>query len=164
MLADVLVCIVRPRGAVCVRLPLVPVAVRLVVPVVALLAALKSKEMLAPMLTVKGDDVFSVAPTGSELRATCTCPENPFSGVTLTLIALLVLPCATVTVEAENVSAKSGKEGGGDCMSACPPPQPTSKANEPASKASGTRRKRPECRARQSKRPIRSPHTAPKTA
>jgi len=60
-------------------LPLVPVAVRLIVPVAAVSLAVKSEGTLAPAFTVKGERGFATIPVGSMPSETCTWPENPFS-------------------------------------------------------------------------------------
>ena len=68
--------------------------------------------------TVKGEAGFAITPVGRVPSDTCTWPERPFRGVTLTLMALLVLPCATATVAGERFKAKSGEAGEGGCTSA----------------------------------------------
>jgi len=78
---------------------------------------------------------FAVMPAGNPLSVTCTSPENPFSAVTLTLTALLVLPCETETVDEEKLMAKSSAGGG---VAERKTPRPASN------------------------RPIRSPNAAPK--
>jgi len=106
-----------------------------------------------------------VTPDGNPLSDTCTSPEKPFWGVMLTLTALLVLPCETETVGEEKLMTKSGAGGGGggSTNGSAPPPQPTDNTIiTPAEISTGTGRKRPDCRAQRSNRPIRSPHFAPK--
>jgi len=93
-------------------LPLVAVDVRLSDAGAALPLALNKSEISDPMLTVKGLVGFAVTPAGRPVIETCTCPEKPFFGATLTLTALLVLPCATVIDVEENEKEKSGAGGG----------------------------------------------------
>jgi hypothetical protein len=66
-----------------------------------------------PTFKVKGLAGFAVTPAGRPVIETSTCPEKPFFGVTLTVTALLVLPCATVTDGEEKETEKSGTGGGG---------------------------------------------------
>ena len=93
-------------------MPLVAVAVRLSEAGVALPLALNNSEISVPTLTMKGLAGFAVTPAGRPAIETCTCPEKPFFGATLTLTALLVLPCATVIDVEENEKEKSGAGGG----------------------------------------------------
>ena len=109
----VLACTLSPNEAECVRLPLVPVVLRVTVPVVAELPALKVKEAFAPGLTENGLAGLTVTPDGRLLRTTCTVPEKPFCGVTLTVTAGLVAPWETDIVEGDTVREKSGAGGGG---------------------------------------------------
>ncbi|GAC1632673.1 MAG: hypothetical protein NVS9B14_06230 [Candidatus Acidiferrum sp.] len=95
------------------RLPLVPDAVRLTAPVEAELLALKSTDAFAPGVIENGLVGLAVTPDGNPVRETWTAPEKPFCGVTLTVTAVLVAPCDTVTVVGETEMEKSGEGGGG---------------------------------------------------
>lgn len=90
-----------------------PVALREIEPTVAELFALKSRDAFAPGLTENGLAGLTETPAGNPVRATCTVPEKPFCGVTLTVTALLVAPCDTEMVDGEIESEKSGAGGGG---------------------------------------------------
>ena len=87
-----------------VRLPDVPVTVTLAVPTAAVLLAVNVKVVaLCELLGLKA----AVTPLGNPVAAKLTLPVNPFHGVTMTVVALLV-PCVTLTLLAEVESVKVG--------------------------------------------------------
>src|SRR5215472_9715875 len=86
------------------REPLVPVAVTLAVPTVAVLETVKVNVLLP---VVDAGLKLAVTPAGNPLAARATVPENPFTGATL-MVPLPVPPCATDSVAGLADNVKSG--------------------------------------------------------
>jgi len=86
------------------REPLVPVAVTLAVPTVAVLETVKVNVLLP---VVDAGLKLAVTPAGNPLAARATVPENPFTGATV-IVLLPVAPCATDRVAGLADNVKSG--------------------------------------------------------
>lgn len=93
---------VRLIFAVCVRVPLVPVTVTLVVPVAAVLEAVNVTVLLP---VVDAGLKLAVTPEGKPLAESATLPVNPPNGETVTVL-LPVPPWVTLALVA--VREKSG--------------------------------------------------------
>lgn len=90
---------------VCVRLPEVPVIVTVTVPVVALELAAK----LRALDEVAGLGLnAAVTPCGNPEMANVTLPENPYNGLTVTVLLPLAPPFAIASVLGEVDRVKSG--------------------------------------------------------
>jgi hypothetical protein len=92
-------------------------------PVAALAEAAKTTGVLAPEATLKGLDGLEVTPEGSALSATCTTPEKPFNGLTVTLTGGLEAFCAMEIELDDRLSVKSAAGGGGGGGLEDEPPQ-----------------------------------------
>jgi hypothetical protein len=105
-------CTVSARGAVCVRLPEVPVNVTVDVEDAAVTAAVSVTVCAIPgaRLNVAG---LAVTPAGSPVIAMFTVPVNEFTAVAVTLTKPLAPPAASVAEVGASVSVKSG--GGAPC-------------------------------------------------
>src|ERR1700676_817872 len=85
--------IIKERLAECDKLPLLPCAITVKLPVAAVEEAPKITGVpAAPAAMLKGLAGFEVTPAGTPERLTCTVPINPFSGFTETVTAELVAP------------------------------------------------------------------------
>src|SRR5260370_276705 len=90
--------------------PDVPVTVMVLVPVVAVLVAVKGRSLVEVVGFVPK---LAVTPDGNPDADKLTLPENPFEGVTV-IVLLPLLPCVMVKLEGEAESEKSGvAEAGG---------------------------------------------------
>ena len=92
---------------VCVSVPDVPVMVMLLVPVVAVLLAVKVRTLLDVVGLTPNE---AVTPLGSAEFDRLTEPVKPFRSVTL-MVLLPLLPCFTVRLEGEAEIEKSGCAG-----------------------------------------------------
>ena len=104
----------------------------------------KTSGVLAPPATLKGLAGLEVTPVGRELSATCTAPEKPFNGLTVTLTAGLEAFCVMEIELDDRHSAKSAAGGGGGGGLEDEPPQlPQISASERRTAAGTPRRNRP---------------------
>src|SRR5207244_4109941 len=129
-------CTITLKLAECDRFPLVPCAAAVALPVAEDESAPKITDWDAPAFTENGLAGFEVTPVGKPDSVTCTKPVKPFCAATVTLTAVLVVPCVSVRELGESVSEKSGC-GGGGCTFA-PPPQPAAPAATPSNMSTGT--------------------------
>jgi hypothetical protein len=111
---------VRPRLAGWEREPLVPEAMMVKFPVLALGAAEKRTGALEPAAMLKGLAGLEMTPEGKPVNVTWTVPVKPLSGSMDKLTGGPVAACWTATEFAENAIEKSGEGeggggGGGDC-------------------------------------------------
>jgi len=94
---------VRLTVVVWVRLPEVPVTVTVVVPVVAVLLAVKVRTLVDVVGLVPNE---AVTPLGRAELESVTDPVNPFDGVTV-IVLLPLVPCFTVRLLGDAESEKS---------------------------------------------------------
>ena len=92
---------------VCVNDPEVPVTVIVLVPVVAVLLAVKVSTLVDPVGLVPKE---AVTPLGRADVDSVTDPLKPFAGVTV-MVLLPLVPCFTVRLAGEAESEKSGCAG-----------------------------------------------------
>jgi len=108
---------VMPRLAGWEREPLVPEAIMVKFPVLALGVAEKRTGVLEPAAMLKGLAGLEMTPEGNPVNVTWTEPVKPLSGSMDKLTGGPVAPCWTATELAENAIEKSGEggDGGGGC-------------------------------------------------
>lgn len=99
--------IVNEIFTVCVRLPEVPVTVIVLVPVAAVLLAVKVKTLVDVVGLVPNE---AVTPLGRAEVLSVTAPVKPFRSVSV-IVLLPLLPCFTVRLVGEADNEKSGAAG-----------------------------------------------------
>ena len=92
--------------ALCVSAPLVPVIVRVLVPV-GIVARVATDSVDVPAPAIEAGLNVPVAPAGNPVTLSATAPLNPFTAATVCVYALPA-PCTTDCVDGDEAMVKSG--------------------------------------------------------